>query len=78
MEALILLGFEALAEEAADAKGDFHDAQIDGKHSENHLNSRHFLKAMKSRQTPKTMATVLNHTVCGWSCGDERRTLWPA
>ena len=77
-EALILLGFEALAEEAADAKGDFHDAQIDGKHSENHLNSRHFLKAMKSRQTLKTMATVLNHTVCGGSCGDERRTLWPA
>jgi len=78
MEALILLGFEALAEQAADAKGDFHDAQIDGKHSENHLNSRHFLKAMKSRQTLKTMATVLNHTVCGGSCGDERRTLWPA
>jgi hypothetical protein len=42
------------------------------------LNSRHFLKAMKSRQTLKTMATVLNHTVCGGSCGDERRTLWPA
>jgi hypothetical protein len=77
-EALILLGFEALAEEAADAKGDFHDAQFDGKHSENHLNSRHFLKAMKSRQTLKTMATVLNHTVCGGSCGDERRALWPA
>ena len=77
-EALILLGFDALAEEAADAKGDFHDAQIDGKHRENHLNSRHFLKAMKSRQTLKTMATVLNHTVCGGSCGDERRTLWPA
>ena len=77
-EALILLGFEALGEEAADAKGDFHDAQIDGKHSENHLNSRHFLKAMKSRQTLKTMATVLNHTVCGGICGDERRTLWPA
>ena len=77
-EALILLGFEALAEQAADAKGDFHDAQIDGKHSENHLNSRHFLKAMKSRQTLKTMAAVLNHTVCGGSCGDERRTLWPA
>ena len=77
-EALILLGFEALAEEASDAKGDFHDAQIDGKHSENHLNSRHFLKAMKSRQTLKTMATVLNHTVCGGSCGDERRTLWLA
>lgn len=77
-EALILLGFDALAEEAADAKGDFHDAQIDGKHSENHLNSRHFLKAMKSRQTLKTTATVLNHTVCGGSCGDERRTLWPA
>lgn len=77
-EALILLGFEALGEDAADAKGDFHDAQIDGKHSENHLNSRHFLKAVKSRQTLKTMATVLNHTVCGGSCGDERRTLWPA
>jgi len=77
-EALILLGFDALAEEAADAKGDFHDAQIDGKHSENHLNSRHFLKAMKSRQTLKTMATVLNHTVCGAICGDERRTLWLA
>ena len=77
-EALILLGFEALAEQAADAKGDFHDAQIDGKHSENHLNSRHFLKALKARQTLKTMATVLNHTVCGGSCGDERRTLWPA
>ena len=77
-EAPILLGFDALAEEAADAKGDFHDAQIDGKHSENHLNSRHFLKAMKSRQTLKTMATVLNHTVCGGSCGDERRTLWLA
>jgi len=77
-EALILLGFYALAQEAADVKGDFHDAQIDGKHSENHLNSRHFLKAMKSRQTLKTMATVLNHTVCGGSCGDERRTLWPA
>jgi hypothetical protein len=77
-EALILLGFEALGEDAADAKGDFHDAQIDGKHSENHLNSRHFLKAMKSRQTLKTMATVLNHTVCGGSCGDEMRTLWPA
>jgi hypothetical protein len=77
-EALILLGFEALGEDAADAKGDFHDAQIDGKHSENHLNSRHFLKAMKSRQTLKTMATVLNHTVCGGSCGDERRTLWLA
>jgi len=78
MEALILLGFEALAEEAADAKGDFHDAQIDGKHSENHLNSRHLLKVMKSRQTLKTMAMVLNHTVCGGSCGDERRRLWPA
>ena len=77
-EALSLLGFDALAEDAADAKGDFHDAQIDGKHSENYLNSRHFLKAMKSRQTLKTMATVLNHTVCGGSCGDERRTLWPA
>ena len=78
MEALILLGFEALAEKAADAKGDFHDAQIDGKHNENHLNSRHFLKVIKSRQRLKTMATVLNHTVCGGSCGDERRTLWPA
>jgi hypothetical protein len=77
-EALILLGFEALAEEAADAKGDFHDAQFDGKHSKNHLNSRHFLKAMKSWQTLKTMATVSNHAICGGSCGDERRMLWPA
>ena len=77
-EALILLGFDALAQEAADVKGDFHDAQIDGKHSENHLNSRHFLKAMKSWQALKTMATVSNHAICGGSCGDERRMLWPA
>ena len=61
-EALILLGFEALGEDAADAKCDFHDTQIDGKHSENHSNTRHFLKVMKSRQTLKTMSTVLNHT----------------
>jgi len=77
-EVLILLGIHSLAQEAADVKGDLHDAQIDGKHSENHLNSRHFLKAMKLRQTLKTMAMVLNHTVCGGNCGDERRTLWPA
>ena len=77
-EALILLGFDALAEEAADAKGDFHDAQTDGKHNANHLNSRLYVNAKKSRQPLKTMATVLNHAVCGGSCGDERRTLWPA
>ena len=77
-EALILLGFEALGEDAADAKGDFHDIQIDGKHSKNQLNSRHLLKAMKLWQILKTVAMVINHTVCGEICGDEGRTLWPA
>lgn len=74
---LILLGSQALSAEVANVKGYPANTQINGKHSENHLNFKRFLEAMKSRQTLKTMATVRNHTVCGGVCGDERRKLWP-
>jgi hypothetical protein len=72
------LGFEALSAEAADVKGDFHDIQIDGKHSENRLILKHLLRLMKSSPTLKTMTMALNHYVCGGICGEERGELWPA
>jgi hypothetical protein len=77
-EALILLGLQAMAEDLADVKGDFHDAQIRARQNANHLNSILYKNAKKSRRHSKTMAMFLNHTVCGGTCGEERRMLWPA
>jgi hypothetical protein len=77
-EAMILLGLQAMAEELADVKGDFHDVQIRARQNANHLNSILYMNAKKSRWLLKTMAMFLNHTVCGGTCGEERRMLWPA